>query len=151
MVRTGANAPTAETKRPDPRYRFIMNTYPDLRCSMCPECRDRTVARKVALACGIQETRQLVNLNMNCPYCRRCDILIAHKDKMDAMLSWALQQPIGDNHDDYIILGTLDAPVYRKAKGGKLSQPEVVAQIRMFLGELELHYTPAHWGPADGR
>ena len=101
-------APAPRIGKQPPRHRFVLNPHRDLRLTICPICRGRTLLRKIPLVVHV-DPMQLVVLNKHCRYCRLCDLVMAHKDEVEAMLVavFAERGPdvIGDN---YLVIGTLD-------------------------------------------
>ena len=132
------------------RYQFILNPYQDLRHTKCPNCREKTLTRKVVLVVGVAK-RTLVYFNMSLRYCRECDILIAHQDRVEAMLRRLPHVPGEDPLSDYQVVGTIDGPVYQCSKAGKLTYGEVARQIRLFRGALQVPAVPMFMMPPDER
>jgi hypothetical protein len=67
-----------------PRYRFFLNPYADVRFTTCPQCGGKTRVRKLPLVIHVDPV-QPVALNKTCRYCPSCDLLIAHRDELEAM------------------------------------------------------------------
>src|SRR5438105_4958410 len=91
-----------------PRFRFILNPYSDVRFTRCPMCQGKTKQRKLPLLIHV-DPMQLIALNKTCRFCPSCDLLIAHKNEIEAFLAAFFDQSkpevIGN---DYLVVGTLD-------------------------------------------
>jgi hypothetical protein len=68
-----------------PRYRFILNPYTHERFAFCAECDGPTEQRKLPLVIHVDPLNP-VSVNKTCCYCPRCDLLIAHRDELEAQL-----------------------------------------------------------------
>ncbi len=94
-------------KRP-PRYRFFLNPYQDARFSKCPQCENKMGQRKLPLFIHIDPKQPLL-LNKTCRYCPHCDLLIAHQDELEEVISrvFSVLNPevVGNN---YLVIGSLD-------------------------------------------
>lgn len=147
--------PRAKTKKQQfgelpPRYRFVLNPYPDARLSRCFRCARKTGQRKIPLLIHV-EPMHLIALNYTCRYCGPCDLLIAHKDEIEHLLSELFCQydpeVVGN---DYLIIGTVKKPTWREG----LQRPKLPAEM---LGDVadfaehhgELRLTAAGWHKAD--
>jgi Zn-finger nucleic acid-binding protein len=107
--RARASQPGPRLGKQLPRYRFFLNPYTDVRFTTCPQCQGKTSQRKLPLVIHI-DPLQLVSLNKTCRYCPRCDLLIAHRDELEAWLAAAAfrehrPEIVGN---DYLVLGTED-------------------------------------------
>jgi hypothetical protein len=69
-----------------PRYRFFFNPYRDMRCTKCPQCDRKMHQRKLPLMIHIYP-RRLLSLNKTCRYCPHCDLLIAHQNDVEGLLT----------------------------------------------------------------
>jgi hypothetical protein len=96
-----------------PQHDFFLNPYQDVRFTRCPKCEGKTKLRKKPLLIGI-EPAQIASLNKTCRYCPGCDLLIAHKNELDALVEAMCHQymPHLLGHD-YIVLGTLERKSWR--------------------------------------
>ena len=121
-----------------PRHRFILNPYSWERFASCPECGGRTEARKFPLMIHV-EPRNPVALNKTCCYCPRCDLIIAHRDELEAQLVvlFEKQDPamIGN---DYLVIGTLDHDVWERGRRDPLPIPEMLARLHDFQEVLRI-------------
>jgi hypothetical protein len=132
-----------------PLYRFILNPHTDLRCSTCPECNRKTLVRKVPLVVAIR-TVQMAVINKHCRYCPDCNILIAHQDELEKMLTLTFEKRAsGIIGNDYLVIGTLEPSVWRKRGKEGVLVANLPDSVHDFKGYLELEYIPPHWGPAD--
>jgi hypothetical protein len=132
-----------------PRYNLVLNTYPQVRFSTCPQCRHRTLVRKVPLFVHV-EPRIPVMLNKFCRYCPGCDFLIVHQDELESWLAAALEtqapEAIGNA---YLVLGTFDKSTWRKREKNPINVENLSEYLHPFKGESQVSYTPAHWAPAE--
>src|SRR4029079_6862173 len=89
-----------------PRYAFLLNPYSDVRLSKCPKCDRPTHPRKFALMIHVDGWGPFV-LGKTCRYCTPCELIIAHRDELEAELtgSFARLDPgvIGKEH---LVIGT---------------------------------------------
>jgi len=130
-----------------PRYRFFLNPYSDARFTSCPECGAKTRVRKVPLVIHVNPTQSLT-LNKTCRLCPRDDLLIAHQDELEAFLASYFGQTrpevVGN---DYLVLGTMDRPVWRQG----MKTPPLIGDLRELLHDFRdyVRFEPApRWGPA---
>lgn len=133
-----------------PRYRFVLNPYPDMRVSRCPYCEHKTGQRKIPLLIHV-EPRHLIALNYTCRYCRACDLLIAHKHAIEHLLTGMFCQydpeVVGN---DYLIIGTVEKASWREG----LQRPKAVAEMLPHASDFaeyyhELRVTRPGWYKAD--
>ena len=133
-----------------PKYSFILNPYPEMRVSRCPHCEGKTGQRKIPLLIHI-EPRHLIALNYTCRYCEPCDLLIAHKDEIEHLLSELFRQydpqVVGN---DYLIIGTVEKTTWREG----LQRPKIPAEMLSDVADFaeqhgELRLTPAGWYKSD--
>src|SRR5204863_9087543 len=91
-----------------PRYRFFLNPYRDARFSTCPQCSNKMSQRKLPLFIHIDPKQPLL-LNKTCRYCPHCDLLIAHQNELDEIITRVFTtlnpQIVGYA---YLVIGTLD-------------------------------------------
>jgi hypothetical protein len=132
-----------------PLHHFILNPHTDLRCSTCPECNRKTLLRKVPLVVAIQPDQMIV-INKHCRYCPDCDILIAHQDEIERMLTIAFKKRAPEIiGNDYLVIGTLEPIVWRKRGEQGVLVAILPESVHDFKGYLILEYIPPHWGPTD--
>ena len=97
-----------------PRYRFILNPYPDERLSSCPSCGQKSRQRKLPLLIHV-DPLHLIALNYTCRYCPDCDLLVAHKHEIEHLLTEMFRQRSPDViGNDYLILGTVEKSAWRE-------------------------------------
>lgn len=127
-----------------PRYRFFLNPYPDIRFTSCPQCRRKTRQRKLPLMIHIDPLTP-VALHKTCRFCPSCDLLIAHQDELEAVLTalFTTHKPevVGN---EYLVLGTMDRTEWRRGLTTPLTIQEMVAVLHDFRGVVRLE--PAAWG-----
>jgi hypothetical protein len=116
-----------------PRYNFFLNPYEDENFIHCPECDGRTRLRKLPLVIHV-DPMNLISLNKTCQYCPRCDLLIAHQDELEAMLTELFKE-----HDpevvgnDYLVLGTMDTEDWERGQ----QEPMAVKDVMEYLYEFK--------------
>jgi hypothetical protein len=130
-------------KRPLQHY-FFLNPYEDVRFTRCPKCGGKTRLRKFVLVIHV-EPRDPLALRKTCRYCVACDLIIAHRDELEAQLylvfSKQAPQSVGN---DYLVLGTLEPALWQQGRQQPLNMADVLDQ--MYLFKDELHFEPANYG-----
>ena len=130
-----------------PRYRFFLNPYPDVRFTTCPQCGAKTRVRKLPLVIHV-DPLQLVALNKTCRYCPSCDLLIAHRDELEAWLAafFGQQKPevVGN---DYLVVGTEERAAWRRGTRMPLTTQELLEGLHDFVEVVRFEPAP-RWGPA---
>jgi hypothetical protein len=132
-----------------PQYTFILNPYTDVRFSRCPMCDQKMHQRKVPLFIHVDPFNPVV-LGYTCRYCPACDLLIAHQDRIEALLAnlFAEHAPsvIGN---DYLVLGTVERTAWREG----MKQPKGIGDMLEHLHDFKevrtVECRPAGWYPAD--
>jgi len=126
------------------KHMFFLNPYTDARFTRCPKCGNRTKIRKFPFAVHI-DPKTLMMLNMSGPYCPSCDLIILHKDKVEALLtaSFARRDPsiIGN---DYLIMGTVERAHWLKASQGQGTHQELFDNLTVF--KEVVNFEPEHYG-----
>jgi hypothetical protein len=91
-----------------PQYNFFLNPYNDQRFTRCPQCDAKMGQKKLPLVINIHPD-QFVSINYTCRYCKRCDLLVAHQDEIEGLLTAMFSEHdpkvIGNK---YLVLGTFD-------------------------------------------
>ena len=132
-----------------PLYRFILNTFEDVRFSSCPECSQRTLLRKVPLVVHVDPLHP-VALNKHCRYCPDCDLLIAHQDEFEQLLMLTFQQRAPEViGNDYLVLGTVDKATWRKQQKEPIPLKQLPEYLHDFKEYLNIQYSPGGWSPPD--
>ena len=118
-------------KRP-PRYRFFLNPYQDVRFSTCPQCANKTGQRKLPLFIHIDPKQPLL-LNKICRYCPYCDLLIAHKDELDAVIMrvFSVLNP-GIVGNKYLVIEALDRADWKRIDREKLPIQDTIEALHDF-------------------
>lgn len=130
-----------------PRYSFILNPYVDFRASKCPNCSRVTHMRKFALFLTVKGFGPMA-LRKTCRYCSSCELIVAHKDEMDAELAICLshldKKVVGH---DYFVSGTLDLKVWKASIDGPLTGiADTLQHVADFKQSMSLMRTGG-WGP----
>lgn len=130
-----------------PRHRFFLNPYPDSRFTACPKCYGKTKLRKLPLVIHI-EGPFLLSLNKTCRYCPYCDLVIAHQDNLEAQLvNVCLERAPELVGNDYLVVGTVDRPVWLRGTRGELAPQEILDNLHEFKDYWAFELGP-RWGPA---
>jgi hypothetical protein len=125
-----------------PRHRFVLNPYRDARFTTCPTCGGPTRLRKLPLAVHVDPTQLLV-LNKSCRLCDGCDLLIVHRDELEAQLAAAFAQLAPEVvGNDYLVLGTVDRADWRRGTKGELTVGDLVDHLHDFADVLRLEPAP---------
>ncbi len=128
-----------------PRYRFFLNTYRDVRFSTCPQCSKKMGQRKLPLFIHIDPGQPLL-LNKTCRYCSHCDLLIAHRDELDQLITRAF--PVLDSEtvsNQYLVIGTVDRTDWRRIDQQKLSVQATIEVLHDFR-EVVIFKPMGGWG-----
>ena len=132
-----------------PRYRFILNPYPDQRFSSCPDCRKLTKWRKFVLLVHI-DPMHLLAQNIHCRFCPDCDLLIVHQDELEAQLVIHVSEHFpADVGNDYLVLGTMERAARNENRLHPKSLPEILENVADFREVLTIKVRPAGWYPKD--
>jgi len=125
------------------QHYFFLNPYEDAAFTRCPKCETKTLVRKFPLVIHI-EPRQLFILNKQCRYCARCDLIIARKSKVEALMTASFEQRkpeiVGN---EYFVMGTLEKKDWR-ARDKIGSDVETVERMHVFKDVL--NFEPISWG-----
>jgi hypothetical protein len=128
----------------EPRYRFFLNPYTDVRFTWCPECGKKNRQRKLPLVIHV-DPQHLISLNKTCRYCPQCDLLIARQDQIEAFLAayFGANDPaiIGN---DYLVVGTQDRAEWRQGMRSTLTTEEMLASLHDFI-EYVTFEPPPRW------
>ena len=115
-----------------PRYSFFLNPYQDARFTSCPRCGAKTRIRKVPLVIHV-DPRNPVALNKSCRYCDVCDLLIVHQDELEAQLVHLFGTRAPElSGNDYLVIGTLDRPVWQRSRQDPLTIQGMVDNLHDF-------------------
>ena len=87
----------------------------------------------------------LALVGKTCQLCLRCDTLVAHKADLDSVLRTIVDIP----SPKYVVLGTIDARVYRRRLLGGASLDDVKEHMADFKSYWEVDVTPGGWYPKD--
>jgi Zn-finger nucleic acid-binding protein len=124
-----------------PRYNFVLNPYSDARFTRCPKCGQKTRVRKLPLFIHADPLNP-VALNKTCRYCPRCDLLIAHRDELEAVLLRMFPDRDPEAfRDEYLVMGTVERRAYRQGLKSSRSIPEMLEHIHDFKEVWKVAYT----------
>jgi hypothetical protein len=122
-----------------------MNPFPDVACSTCPVCSNRTGQRKRPLLIHV-DPQQLIALNYTCRYCPDCDLLIGKQSEIEAFLTEMFKEldpsAIGN---DYLILGTVERKAWRENMKNPKPFYEMLSYIHDFTGYSDLQEQMGGW------
>jgi hypothetical protein len=116
------------------RYNVFVNPYPDVDLATCPNCGGPTEERKLPLVVGIEgEMPLVVTLNMTCRYCPTCELLIVQQDDLEALMTaYCEDQAPEVMGNEYLLLGTVDTPVWERGAEGTLTPEDLVDHLHDF-------------------
>jgi hypothetical protein len=120
-----------------PRYKFMLNPYPDRRLYRCPHCDGKLGQRKLPLLIHV-DPDHLIALNYTCRYCPACDLLIGHKAEIEHLLyqlfSGSAPEVVGN---DYLIIGTLGRKTWREG----VKQPQGLQMVLPNVSDFKTYYS----------
>ncbi len=114
------------------RYTFFLNPYTDARFTKCPKCEGKMGQKKLPLVIHIDDGGMMV-LNKTCRYCPACDLLIAHKDEIEALLASYFQRAAPEVvGNDYLVVGTVDRADWRRGTEGNVTPRDMIEVLHDF-------------------
>ncbi len=89
-------------------------------------------------------------LGKTCRYCTPCELIMAHKDELEAELARSPARFVpGTPGHNYLVLGTVERKVWQKGLTGKGNElGDVLEHTAEFKKYFDLHYEPGGWYPA---
>ena len=115
-----------------PRYTFFFNPYTDARFSKCPKCNGKTGQKKLPLVIHIDDGGMMV-LNKTCRICPACDLLIAHRNEIEAQMAVHFQttapEVVGN---DFLVIGTVDRADWRRGTEGDMTPKDIIETLHDF-------------------
>ena len=137
----------ARLGKQSPRYRFFLNSYEDARFTKCPQCGNKMHQRKLPLFIHINPMQPLT-LNKTCHYCPNCDLLIAHRNEIEDLLTriFTTYKPeiVGN---DYLVIGTLDRAEWKRIAQNQLPVRDTLEALHDFK-EVVRFQPVGGWGPS---
>jgi hypothetical protein len=121
---------------PRKRYDIFLNPYEDYACTKCPKCDHKTKLRKFPLVIHV-EPKQILVLNKSCRFCTECELLIAKKSEVEALMAdkfEAINPDIVSN--EYLVFGTLDKGEWRMFNKSLRPSGEVIEHVYVFKDAL---------------
>jgi hypothetical protein len=119
------------------RFSFFLNPYQDARFTWCPRCRGRTRILKFPLVIHVDPKNPVV-LNKTCRYCDVCDLLIVHRDELEQQLALLFTHRAPELvGNDYLVIGTMDRPVYELSRKKPLTILEMLDNLHDFKEVLQ--------------
>ncbi|MFQ5631780.1 MAG: hypothetical protein ACE5I1_23655 [bacterium] len=132
-----------------PHYNFSLNPYPEMRFSRCPDCETKTGQRKLPLLIHV-DPHNLIALNYTNRYCRRCNMLIGHKDEIEHFLTELFMKINPENvGNGYLIIGTLEKKTWRENMHKAKTFAEIQAHTSDFKSYQEIRMTMGGWFRAE--
>ncbi len=128
-----------------PCYRFFLNPYRDARFSKCPQCSNKMGQRKLPLFIHIDPNQTLL-LNKTCRYCSHCDLLIAHQNELERLITVAF--PALDPatvSDHYLVIGTVERADWKCISQNNLPVQETIEALHDFR-EVVIFKPVGGWG-----
>ncbi len=131
-----------------PRYTFFLNPYTDARFSKCPQCEDKTRQKKLPLVIHIDDGGMMV-LNKTCRYCPACELVIAHKDEIEAQMAFYFQRAAPEIvGSDYLVVGTVDRADWRRGTEGDMAPQNMIEVLHDFKDVVQFKFVGG-WGLKD--
>ena len=131
----------------EPKYNFSLNPYPELRFSRCPDCGAKTGQRKLPLIVHV-EPKNLILLNYTNRYCKKCDMLIGHKQEIEHHLTETFLKikpdVVGRN---YLVFGTVEKKVWSENIDHAKTTREILKHAHDFISYQDLRMSMAGWFP----
>ena len=135
-----------------PLYKLFLNPYTDQRfTSSCPGCSGKTRQRKLPLAIHVDDWGMVI-LNKTCRFCPYCELLIAHRDQIEAHLVQLFARIAPDAvGSDYLIVGTVERKQWRRGMSSPLTNLEMLEALHDFKDHLRFEPAPrwVYTGPPD--
>lgn len=133
------------------QYKFFLNPYTNARFTSCPKCDGKMKLRKLPLAIHVCEWG-MVMMNKTCRFCPACELLIAHRDEIEAQLSNFFFAEINPRviTNEFLVVGTIERSDWRRGK----SKPPTTEEMRAALHDFEevVKFEPARcWDLPTGR
>jgi hypothetical protein len=123
-----------------PRYTFFFNPYADARFTKCPKCEGKTRQKKLPLVIHIDDGGMMV-LNKTCRHCPACDLLIAHKDEIEAQMAFYFQRAAPEVvGSDYLVIGTADRTDWRRGTEGDMTPPDMIEALHDFKDVVQFKF-----------
>jgi hypothetical protein len=132
-----------------PKYHFILNPHRETRVHTCPNCDKKMHQRKLPLFVHVDPLIPII-LGYTCRYCPDCDLLVAHQDEIENLLTQILSDIAPDAvGNDYIVLGTVERDFWRQGMKTPNSVAELPDHLHDFIEVWTLKFRPAGWYPDD--
>jgi hypothetical protein len=115
-----------------PKHTFILNPYPDVRFSTCPMCEQPTRVRKLPFFIHV-DPKVPVILNKTHRYCPDCDLIIMHRDELEAVLLGMFpDRDPAAFREQYLVMGTVERRAYRAGLKTPLAIAELLEALHDF-------------------
>jgi predicted RNA-binding Zn-ribbon protein involved in translation (DUF1610 family) len=132
----------AELKDENRRHYFFLNPYNDAAFTKCPKCESKTVVRKFPLAIHI-EPGQLLVLNKTCRYCTSCDLIIARKSQVEALMTACFEDKDPEIiTNEYVVMGTLEKRDWRARNRMGKNPEETIKRTHVFKDVWDFELMP---------
>jgi hypothetical protein len=132
-----------------PRYCFILNSYTDIRVSKCPRCRKLTHMRRFVLLIYV-EGWGLFAQGKTCRCCTPCELIIAHKDELEAELVSFFEKHSSEAIcNPYMVMGTVERQHWKqRLVGGGDPVTEALEHVADFKKVMNLKMVGG-WQPMN--
>jgi len=143
-------ADSSRLGRLPPKYRFVLNPYVDARFSTCPGCGQPTKLHKLPFFVHVDPNYPLA-LNLSHRYCPACDLIILHRDRLEAQLGRLFpDRDPATLREQYLVMGTLERSAFRAGQKTPLPIAEALEHLHDFVERLTVQYQPAGWYKSEG-
>lgn len=129
----------------EPRHIFVLNPYTDARFSRCPACGQPTKVRKLPFFVHV-DPKVPVILNKTHRYCPDCDLIILHRDELEAVLLKLFpDRDPAALREQYMVMGTVERRAYQASLKTPLSIPEMLEVLHDFREVRTVRVRHAGW------
>ncbi|MHC1742167.1 MAG: hypothetical protein AB9873_03930 [Syntrophobacteraceae bacterium] len=128
------------------RHRFFLNPYKNKAYAKCPVCDARTRIREIVLVIRL-EPGQLLLMNLPCRFCRECDLIIANKHTLGAVMAGQFRQEAPELIGvDYTVTGTIDNEDWIAGSSGALGPRDIKERMYAFRDVWNFDVSPPGGG-----
>jgi hypothetical protein len=128
-----------------PKYRFMVNPYPEERVSRCPLCDRKTGQRELPILIHVHP-KHLIALNYTCRFCRDCDLLIAHKHEIEHYLTGLFSQQAPESiGNEYLAISTVEKSAWKEG----MKQQQSIDKMLPYTSDFATYYAELQLTRAD--
>lgn len=122
-----------------PQYNFFLNPYENERFTHCPQCGAKMGQRKLPLVIHV-DPMYPVSLNYTCKYCSICDLLIAHQNEIEHLLTALFEKYAPDAiGNEYLVMGTFDHGYWEEGTKTSHAAQDLFVNLHDFKQVLTFH------------